>query len=811
LSKNHSLQKIVSISATGRFSQQAFWVLVFLCAGVLRAQTTIYQGLVIDGVTREPLLGVQVSATPNPIVTGVTDLTGYFLITTNRQSLRFQFSLLGYQSESLQLSPNGFDTIALFPNPVTLPEAEVIIAPSGYQGLKSLSVQTLEAASLRRQVGSGLGEVLAQFDGVSFISTGTNIQLPVIHGLYGNRILILQNGFRHGFQNWGTDHAPEMDIHGADRIEVVKGAAGVKFGPDALGGAVVITQDGLSLNKPFYATSASSFQSNGLGYGTRLHVGRGYQRFSYYFSGHFQRVGDRRAPDYLLTNSGARTQGFQAGARYASGSWDLQMRYSDLRQNLGILRAAIGNSGPALIRNMESPIPTYIKPFSYDINEPNQLVGHQLATVSVTHFFANSHLTLRYGRQWNARREFDVRRNADLPILDLQLNTHDVQLEWEHHRKLRRSGTWGIQYFSQQNQNNPGTSITPFIPNYATSRWSAFLLESLKSNDRISWELGVRYDLEQNAVGGRDSRQQVFQDQFQFSSFTLAFGQIYQINPRLTFRNHVGTGWRPPNMAELYSFGQHESQTTFGLLRYEPDSTGRIMASRVLSLNERAIRPEQSYKYNATLDWSKDHNRLEATGYVNYIENFIFSRPIGVLGTARGPMPTFIMDQSDALFLGTDITYHRSYHLNGQATAGISYIWSHNVQRNETLINQPPIHIHLRLRHAFPKVFGFDLISCGLQPSYTFRQFQAPRYIPIRDLVEGTSTIAIEDPIFDFQMAPAGYFLLHAQLRLEKGRFALNLEARNLLNTRYRDYLNNMRYFADEVGFNFICTLTLNL
>ncbi len=793
-----------------RTRAHGFWILLLMLtwAGQIRAQDHRSSGTIVNAETGEPISGAVVMGNEQVGVYGISNAQGVFVIEPVLAPEVFTVSCLGYQSQTVALTPNVDVRIELTPATYALEAVEVVQNRSA-ETLKSLSRVTLDQTVLRRHSTATLGEALAAIDGVSFISTGSNIQLPVIHGLYGNRILVLNNGFRHGFQNWGSDHAPEIDVAGAERIEVVKGAAGVKYGPDALGGAVVIHPNDLLLHRPFYLNATSTYQTNGRGYGTNVSFGEGGQRFSYHVGANYNRVGDRHAPRYMLTNTGAESYAAQAGMAYRHGPWTAQVNYSLVNQNLGILRAAIGSSGAALIRNMEADIPTFIREFSYDINEPNQRVTHQMASASLSRILPNGKISLRYARQWNARQEFDVRRNADLPVLDLNLRSEDVQLEWEHQWLPRTQGTVGLQYVSQLNTNNPGTLVTPFIPNYAGQRWSAFLIESLEG-DRATWELGVRYDYELNRVSGRDSRQDIFRDRFAMSNLTAAIGKVRKLSPRATLRSNLGSGWRLPNMAELFSFGQHESQTTFGLLRYEPSDAGGIQASRVLSFAESEVAPENSVKYTTEFEWKKTGHRLSATAYANYIRNFIFSRPIGVLGTARGPMPTFIMDQTDALFLGVDFTYTRYYHEHGRATFGASYIYSRNVQRDETLINQPPIHAHLNVEHAFHNTGIFDKVVCGVRPSYTFRQFQAPRHIPVRALIEGDVTVSVDDPIFDFQAAPPGYFLLHAHAQVHKGRFALNVEAHNILNTTYRDYLNNMRYFADELGRNFLISLTYN-
>ena len=61
--------------------------------------------------------------------------------------------------------------------------------------------------------------------------------------------------------------------------------------------------------------------------------------------------------------------------------------------------------------------------------------------------------------------------------------------------------------------------------------------------------------------------------------------------------------------------------------------------------------------------------------------------------------------------------------------------------------------------------------------------------------------------IFDFKDATEGYFLLDIGWRFSYKDLSASVTVNNLLNTRYRDYLNDMRYFADEPGINVLFTL----
>ena len=96
-----------------------------------------------------------------------------------------------------------------------------------------------------RSMGKSRASILEHVSGVSSIQTGTTVAKPVINGMYGNRILIVNNGARQTGQQWGADHAPEIDQNSSGSIEVIKGAESVRYGSEALGGIIVMEQKAL--------------------------------------------------------------------------------------------------------------------------------------------------------------------------------------------------------------------------------------------------------------------------------------------------------------------------------------------------------------------------------------------------------------------------------------------------------------------------------------------------------------------------------------------------------------------------------------
>lgn len=789
--------------------QLSLLLLFFIGSFVINAQNTScnysVSGQVLDAETKAPIpyATVEISKTKYTL----TDEEGNFTIDSLcSEDNVLIISCLGYSSATKDHHHEHDNTTSHFylTQQVTgLEEVTIQAKQHKEKGVESISQVVMKSAEITSNPTQSLGEALSDIEGVTFNSNGTNVKLPVIHGLSGNRILILNNGIKHGFQNWGTDHAPEIDISSASSITVVKGAAGVRYGPEALGGVILIKPNSLLLNNPFSVGLGTSYETNGRGYSTNLKIEQGTKNWSYFANGNYIKIGDRFAPDYSLTNTGKEEKAFGLGVLRHLNKWDFKINYSYVNQNLGLLRSSVTNSSTSFIRAIDGDEPVIIEPFSYDINAPNQNTQHHLLKAEANWYYAeNAKLTFVGGAQLNKRLEFDVRRATNNPIIDLDLITHDYQLDWQHPKWKGLEGIIGVQYFNQNSDNNPGTDTTPFIPNYNTERFSAFVVESL-SYGKNTFEGGFRLDYESNDVRGRETNQDIFRDEYNFSNFTSSLGYVRQLSKNSTFRTNLGTAWRIPNMEELFSFGQQGFKTNFGLLRYV-SVNGELNTNEVISLEDSGVEPEKGYKFINEFQTNNDGNAHSLTVYSHYIENYIFDRPIGVFGTIRGPMPAYIFDQADALFFGSDYTWKKKLTNSLTSTYGLSLLWSKNINENSSLINEPPISTDLELRWDQKEFWVFDYSKWTIKPSYTFKQFQAPRTVTVQSLIDESEIVTTDSEIFDFADAPDGYFLLDLSWSFKWRKLNGSISANNILNNSYRNYLNEFRYFADEPGRNII-------
>ena len=777
-------------------------------------------GKIIDNETKSPLSDVIVRAISDPQVYGnrvlynssdkfyISDENGKFLLEdlcAEEDSLLF--SRIGYQDTLISLDTDYW-TVSLTEKSVKLENVTISDEREKILGAQTMSRQSISLDDKVIDRTSSFASIASEVDGVTFISTGSNVERPVIHGLYGNRVLVLNNYLKHGFQNWGDDHAPEINVSSVDRISVLKGSSGVRFGPEALGGAIIVEPDPMKLKQPYYFNTNFGYQTNGRGRNFSVDTGKGYKNLGFNVGLSHIKIGDRHAPSYSLTNSGKEEKGFNIGLHYHLNNFDIKFYYSYVDVNLALLRSSIFHSGNAISRAISSEEPLFIRPFSFNINEPNQLVDHHLAKVNINWWYnENDKLSFVFGRQLNKRKEFDVRRNAEKPIIDLDLITTDLMIDWDHSFSENSDGLIGLHFFNQDNDNNPGTGTTPYIPNYNTNRYSFFLIENLKFGNR-QFEIGIRVDNEDYNVRGREVSQKIFRDEHSLTNTTFSVGFENQLSERFSFRTNLGSAWRTPNMAELYSFGSHGFKNSFGLLRYYYNENNELRTDKVTIMSESLLSPEKSLKLINELDYKSEKNEMKLTLFSNYIMNYVFQRPIGLYGTIRGPMPYFIFDQSDVLFIGSDFTIKREFSKKFKSSLAINYLWSNNLDNNGKLINQPPVRIENNLDFKIDSFWKVDFSEISINPSYTFHQFQAPMTITPENLISGTANITSETDIFDFKDAPEGYFLLDFSWKLNINDFGVSLIVKNLLNEKYRNYLNEMRYFADEPGRNFIINLS---
>jgi iron complex outermembrane recepter protein len=114
--------------------------------------------------------------------------------------------------------------------------------------------QQLSGAALTQRQGSTLGETLDNLPGIANSSFGPNVGRPVIRGMDGDRIRILQNsGANMDVSGLSNDHAVPIDPLTTERIEVLRGPATLLYGGSAIGGVVNVVDNRIARERTFDA------------------------------------------------------------------------------------------------------------------------------------------------------------------------------------------------------------------------------------------------------------------------------------------------------------------------------------------------------------------------------------------------------------------------------------------------------------------------------------------------------------------------------------------------------------------------------
>ncbi|MGH8651650.1 MAG: TonB-dependent receptor plug domain-containing protein [Gammaproteobacteria bacterium] len=100
-------------------------------------------------------------------------------------------------------------------------------------------VEVLRGERLRRRQALTIGETLAREPGISASDFGQGASRPIIRGLGGSRVRLLEGGIGSmDVSNLSPDHAVSIDPLQASQIEILKGPATLLYGSGAVGGIV---------------------------------------------------------------------------------------------------------------------------------------------------------------------------------------------------------------------------------------------------------------------------------------------------------------------------------------------------------------------------------------------------------------------------------------------------------------------------------------------------------------------------------------------------------------------------------------------
>ena len=665
---------------------------------------------------------------------------------------------------------------------------------------------------------SSLGDVLKTVSGVSSINTGNTIVKPVINGLHSSRIIIMSNGVRLQDQEWGIEHAPNIDVNASENISVIKGANALVYGGDAIGGTIVLKPKRAILVDSLFGKAVVSGQSNGSGISISSSLSKTFKS-GWFITGQgtYKRFGDFDAPDYYLTNTGLDSKSFSLNGGYKSFEKGFNLFYSFVDNEIGILRASHIGNVEDLVNAINTQQPLIADDFSYDIVSPRQEVTHQLLKAEVfKRIKAFGKLTVQYDFQNNQRFEYDVRRldeDSDKAAVDLKLTTHSVSTNLKVDNDSDYTLNTGLVGRFQNNFANPKTGVRRLIPDYDKYDLGAYIIADIPLSERMGLNVGARYDFnrfdakkfyeisrweernyDQDFADIQIANDVDYGDQlltnpvFNYHNISASAGITFDVNKQNEILFNYSLSNRAPNPSELFSDGLHHS------------------AARI-EIGDLRIEQETSNRFSGTYSYKSNRLSLGIESFLNLVNGFIYLEPSGTEQTIRGAFPVWEYKQTNASLIGVDVTGTYAITENFSFSNNSSLIKGWDQSNDKALIDMPAFKTVNTL--SFNKE-SWNNLDLSLSSEIILKQNEFPNndfeaFIPTTN---ETVLVMISEP------TPA-YHLLHFNSSVdfeisEISNITLALNVNNLLNTSYRDYLNRLRYFADDLGRNIQLQLKIN-
>jgi len=760
--------------------------MLLLLSVVCNAQKCHYKisGKISDA-QGQPIPGVIVRLVDDSLGT-VSDTGGNFLvghICSGKHTV--EFDAISYKKKSVDINITDDKTLKVTLSNSDNSLGEVVVSGEKMQELHTVSQTELQGLALEQVRGESLGEALKELPGVSAFQKGPTLFKPEIHGLYSNNILILNDGVTQEGQQWGSEHAPEIDPFTANNITVIKGAASVRYGSDAIGGVIVLNPAELpttpGIKGDFYMVGESNGNMGILSGKLEGAFGKKLKGLSWRIQGTARKAGTFRTPTYYLTNTGTQEGDFSADLGYTWQRLKVTVHYSEYNADIGIFAGAEANSIQDLDSAFKSSKPLCPSFYSYNINRSYQIVDHDLLKTTAEYTFNNNgKLELDFGLQKDLREEY----SSDLPLtlnpavlampqLTFQLNTQTLDLVYTQPGKNGFSGSCG---FTGSASGNIVTGLFYLVPNFRSYNGGLFYIERYSIN-KFTFEAGARYDdrwlqvYKENQTTLAD-----YSETYSYNNnLSGTLGAAYAFSSALSASGNIGTGWRAPSINEMYIDGVHFSDA-----RYE--------------VGDSALKSQRSVNTGLSLKYTGKKLRGSLDGYYNIISNYIYEQPTlnytYVYGVAY---PTFQYTQSDVTIKGIDFVwaYDLLKHLTFQSKTTV--VRGYNETTHDYLIYMPSDRFQNELIYHFNQVGKLHNPYLSVENLSVLRQTRVP-------------------PNSDYEPPPGAYSLFNAHggtfLPLNKNQsFNLDVSVNNIGNVQYRDYLDQYRYFANELGVN--CTVRI--
>lgn len=655
----------------------------------------------------------------------------------------------------------------------------------------------LSGDALRVKTAATLGQTLSGELGVNNASFGSGVGLPVLRGLTGSRVRLMQDGIAsHDASSVSPDHATSLDASLAEEIQIIRGPAVLEYGGGAIGGVVNVIDNRIPATLPAETLTGSAearYDSNADKRGTSFRIDTGINKLAVHANGFYRRnnntaingpaldipaLTEQFGPDNYVTtvdvldNTNAEAHGGSLGASLIGRDGFAGFAVNTYNNDYGIPPGVHVDLGVVQKVRIEARQTRYdFKAQLHDLGDAIPELRFRTAYVDYEHDeFESGNTGTRFSNQaWEAQIA------ADHVTSPLSSNTP-------------MKGTAGIQLLDRDFS---ALGVEAFVPLSRQQMLGAYLIETLEFT-KWRFEVGARAEIQRidqlqtiDCVGLNTSFQR---ERSEFNSYSYSSATHWRFKPNATLRFSLSHAQRAPDIQELLACGEHLATQTYDL------------AFSFNGMDSSGLEQETFNTLDLGLHWDGAWLSLKLNLFYNQIDDFIYQRNLstasngpfynpekkvfqGTCASGSQCFPLMQYTQQDANMAGYELQLdwplHEATHNNWTMILFSDYVRA-QLEDGEDVPRMPP----LRLGSALAYSHGTSL-DAELRLTHGFEQ----------------------DHPGENETASDSYNLLNASLnyrpRLGSIKATIFFNAQNLLDEEIRNATSFLRNYAPEPGRGF--------
>lgn len=532
----------------------------------------------------------------------------------NQRTLLASAILLAFAAPAFaQSSDAAIQKVVVTASPFHSAEGDQILTPA----------KVLAGNELRDKVGSSIGETLSQELGVSASGFGAGASRPIIRGLEGSRIKMLENGMTTSdVSGLSNDHAVASEGAVAHQIEILRGPAALLYGSGAIGGLVNVVNERIPTTLEAQPTGQVETRYSGVDNGRNVSgtVDGAAGKLALHLDGNWRDANDYKIPDHRALNDASSASGRLPHSATTEKNAGAGASWIDSWGYAGFSASHLSNLyGIPSVEGSRIDQKQNRYDFDSQIREP--LAGFE---------------SLRVKAGYSDYEHAEL--GEDGPEVQFQNRSLETRWELTHKPWAGLRGTFGMQTENTHFSALSAAGGPDTVPRTHSTSTAAFLVEEADAGPlRLSG--GLRYEAVKRTPVGNKERQ--------FDLVSGSFGALWPFTPGYGVGATLSYAQRAPAIEELYSGGPHDATQSFDI--GNPDFDKETSRNIELSLQ----------KTSGLLRW-------KANVYRNHIQNFIYGHVTDELldeeGNPGGDLRRRVFEQDRAHIHGAEaeLTYNQS-------------------------------------------------------------------------------------------------------------------------------------------------------